>query len=404
MKKKLFSLLLLFNSAFAVETQLIDPQMQIPALFNHSWMTLSAGIENTDFTTKDFQSGFDFNQQQDTIAAMRLTAGHYFNPYWALSLGLMRGIHSNEFSKPDPAIVDGVDVSGDVGKVSETLLTFTVVPTLPLKNGVSFYGEAGVAMISRNGFTIQELPVVDNANVFTGVVGGGINIELPNNWLLNFSTLYSFPVDSQQQPAIFYTAVGLGYFLTNDQRDRKMTTDYWFPLNFIEASYTNEDTVYWDVAKYFTPPTGVPIFFDGHIKVGKGFELMYERNFFHTSKNFSLEWGASAAWWQTCDLGQNFYTISIFPEMKVWMWRSSNFDLYFTYSLAGPSYISQQYLDNQDSGSHFTFQDFLGFGAFLGKNKQANISLKIVHYSNGNLIPSNPGVNVPVMFGFGLSF
>ncbi len=378
--------------------------MKMPRFFNHSWLGLNIGVKNTDFTAADFQSGFDFSTKDDTLVAMAVNIGHYITPNWAWSLSLMRGVHSNKFSDPDPEAVAGMDISSETGSVSETLLALSILPMLHLPNDVDVYAQAGVGMISRDGFSLQGIPVVSDANIVTGVLGAGVIYGLHYDWQLVFSALYALPVDSEQQPGIFYAAIGMNYLLVEDKKTVPQKSDAIFPLNFIEISYVNDDWFYIDAAPYFTPPTGIPIFFDGSIKVAQGLELIYERNFFHTARYFSLEWGAAIAAWQTCDLQQDFYTVSIFPELKWWLWRSPRADFYFSYSLAGPSYISNRYLDDQDAGSHFTFQDFLGFGAFLGQDKQISVSLKIVHYSNGNLLPNNPGVDVPVMLGIALRF
>ena len=56
------------------------------------------------------------------------------------------------------------------------------------------------------------------------------------------------------------------------------------------------------------------------------------------------------------------------------------------------------------TGRHFTFQDFMGVGAFLGKARRVSAVLKINHYSNGNLLTDNAGIKVPLTLGLGLTF
>ena len=114
--------------------------------------------------------------------------------------------------------------------------------------------------------------------------------------------------------------------------------------------------------------------------------------------------GASLGNWTSSELRQNFTTVSIFPEIKLWLVRCPRFDLYFTYSLAGPTIISRKRIDNFDTGTYFTFEDFIGFGTFLGKAKHVDINIQLMHFSNGNLFPSNPGVDVPLMLGVGYVF
>ncbi len=369
-----------------------DPATKMPAIFDGSWIGLSAGAKKTYFTNSDLTPGYAPSSIKNTITALRVTIGHYFNPYIAMSINLMRGAHSNKFIYP------GVTTS-----VAESLFALTLRPTWPLNDTLSLFGEGGVGFISRKGYRINGVDVVSNDDILTAVFGVGFYYNLPYNMFLDLETEYTTPNKAKKQPSIFYVGLGFNYLLKATHSHLQPGKQYWFPKSTLQLNYVNQDLFYWDVARYFTPPKGLPIFFDGHIKVGKGIALTYEKTFFHTFKYFSIEWGWSTSQWQSRMSKQNFYTLSLFPEIKIWMLRSPSFDLFFTYSLAGPTYISKRFIDGSDSGSHFTFQDFLGIGAFLGQSKTVAINFKIIHYSNGNSLPSNPGVCVPVMLGIVVS-
>ena len=60
-------------------------------------------------------------------------------------------------------------------------------------------------------------------------------------------------------------------------------------------------------------------------------------------------------------------------------------------------------LDGRDTGERFTFQDFMGVGAFLGKTRRMNVELGVKHYSNGNIFTENPGIKIPLTLTLGLS-
>lgn len=370
-----------------------DPNTEMPAIFNNSWIGVSMGYKKTYFTNSDVVPGFEPESIKDGIAALRATIGHYFNPYLAMSISLLRGAHSNKFYYPN-----------ETYSVSESLFALTLRPTLPLNANLALFLEGGAGFISRKGFDKLSVQVVNDNDIFTGVLGGGIYFNLPYNIFLDLETEYSPRIQSQKQPAIFYVGFGFNYLLKDTHSHIQHDKQYWFPQHVLQLDYVNENIFYADVARYFTPPKSIPVFFDGHIKVGQGLALTYEKTVFHTYKNFSIEWGWSVSQWQSRNLHQDFYTVSIFPEIKVWIFRRPSFDFYFTYSLAGPSYISRVYIDNSDSGSNFTFQDFLGFGAFLGKSKRVALNLRIVHYSNGNSLPHNPGVCAPILVGLAVAF
>jgi hypothetical protein len=388
------SCLFIFSSASATEDL-----RQMPAAFNHSFIGLTAGLKATRFNNNHFENDIQFKSIKDRIIALRLSIGHYFTPYIGLAASLMRGAHSNKFNG---FIVNGRFYPSAYGSVSESLFGITLLPTLPLGNCVALYAETGAGFYSRHGFSFHHTPVVNDANFFDVIIGGGAIMALPYHLFLNVNAIYTPELKSKKQPSMVYVGFGFNYMLVNHHRNFSQPSTS-FPLNFFQVAFANQNWFYWDVAKYFTPPY-IPIFFDGHIKVGQGVSLMYERNFFHTEKYFSMEWGVSVGGWKTRRHHQQFFTLSIFPELKVWITRSPTFDFYFAYSLAGPSYISRRFFNGVDSGSKFTFQDFLGFGAFLGRSKRININLKIIHFSNGNTLPHNPGICIPVMLGVGISF
>jgi hypothetical protein len=43
-------------------------------------------------------------------------------------------------------------------------------------------------------------------------------------------------------------------------------------------------------------------------------------------------------------------------------------------------------------------------GVYAGRDRRYNFELRVGHYSNGNLIPRNPGIKVPLTFNVGYAF
>ena len=97
-------------------------------------------------------------------------------------------------------------------------------------------------------------------------------------------------------------------------------------------------------------------------------------------------------------------TLSAYPLLRFTILRTRPADVWAMYSLAGPTYISKTIIDGRDTGRRFTFQDFMGAGAFAGKGRRVSLSVKINHYSNGNLFAENAGVKVPITFSIGYTF
>ncbi|MFZ1327489.1 MAG: acyloxyacyl hydrolase, partial [Chitinophagaceae bacterium] len=93
--------------------------------------------------------------------------------------------------------------------------------------------------------------------------------------------------------------------------------------------------------------------------------------------------------------------LSLYPVLRFTAFRSPKTDLFFEYTVAGPTYISKTLIDNETTGKKFTFYDAMGIGMFTGKKKNLNAGLRIAHFSNGNIFSENNGVKVPLTFSLG---
>jgi hypothetical protein len=140
------------------------------------------------------------------------------------------------------------------------------------------------------------------------------------------------------------------------------------------------------------------------VEVSKGLSVNYQKNVFHGAKVFALDWGLNASFWRS-NINEEtllyFIGISVF---RINFLHIRPFDAYFYYSVAGPTYISKVFIDELNTGAHFTFQDNMGIGVFFGKNRNYNAELKIGHYSNGNIYPSNESVKVPLSINIGYAY
>jgi len=169
----------------------------------------------------------------------------------------------------------------------------------------------------------------------------------------------------------------------------------------VQVSYTSDTLGYgWNTLV----SRKIPIFWGGNVRVARGFAVHYEQNVFHTRKVFGFDVGGSAGFWRSRENADWFRTFSIYPLFRFTFLRTKPADVFFSYSLAGPTYISRSVLDGLATGNAFTFQDFMGFGVFLGPRRQFNIGVKINHFSNGNIQTENAGVKIPYTFNLGYTF
>jgi hypothetical protein len=146
------------------------------------------------------------------------------------------------------------------------------------------------------------------------------------------------------------------------------------------------------------------VFWGGNVETKRGVTIDYTRNVFHTRSRFAFDLGASGSYWTSNGDEEIFRTLSVYPLLRFFLVRTRPADMYFNYSLAGPTYISRTIIDASDTGARFTFQDFIGWGMFLGRNRRVNVEIGIKHYSNGNMFTRNASIKVPVTLSLGYTF
>jgi len=361
-----------------------DPRRQLPSFFYHSYIGLNIGYSKINYTNKQLASGYQAFKIENQSAGARIFIGHYFTPYLAAQLSLMRPFLWTYYSE-----IVGDHAPENRNSVWTSLFgLLTLKPTWRINDRWWLYGEGGLGWISRHGFTRNafdgnHFPLVESGEVFTPIWGGGLSYRVSGEWFLDASVIYTPSVHSLHQPNSFYAAFGfMHYFLPpcSCPDDSDTGPVYIFPRNVIEVGYFNRHLINWEANKYVSAPY-VPIFWDGRIKTENGVSVMYERNFFHTRRLFSLHWGASVSHWVSRELRNQYFAFSIFPAIRFWLIRGKYADFYFTYSVAGPTILTRRVIDNQSTSKHFTFQDFLGF-AKLDLEKDDTLTL----YESGEVL------------------
>jgi len=374
-----------------------DSRSQLPAALDNSYFGMGAGYTDIPYSNKDLLNGFQARSFTNPAFGLTIFIGHFFNRYVATDISLMRPV---QWSYPN-----GILTPTDKHSIWVSLFGISLRPTLPLTKRISVYGLTGLGIISRHGFNLgaANTPAVASRDIATLLTGGGVTYALTSHWHANIGVEYALAQPSQQQPAITYVYGGFYYLFQKLNLPDYYTDHYIFHKNLIQFGAFSTDLFNPDVNKYFTIGY-LPIFWTGDVKTKQGQMLLYERNIFHTHRYFSFDVGTSVSNYNSAINNTAFQTFSIFPDIRVWLIRSHLFDFYFMYSVAGPTYITQQVIDNIDTGGHFTFQDLLGFGMFLGKHKHFNVDCRIGHYSNGNTLPNNPGIQVPFTVSLGYAF
>lgn len=331
------------------------------------------------------------------LAARVFLVGHEFNKYLSVEISDLRPV----------VFVTYRDVNGDQGRhfVSMNIGGLTAKPHLPVTRKLSVYGEGGLGLVNRRGFAIDGSQVVGNSSYATVLFGGGLDYRIDDHWALLGGVTAAPGRTADAQPRTLFVSGGFEYALRRlpaAQADADSADGRIWPRNIVQIGYATNALGYG--VNNFVSKGAVPVFWSGSVQAANGESANYERHLLHTRRFFSLDWGADVASWQSRQSGERFYTASVYPVFRFTMVRTRLADFYLSYSLAGPTLITRTAIDGQDTGRHFTFQDFMGAGVFLGRSRRIAADIRIAHYSNGNLFAQNPGVTIPLGFYLGSTF
>ena len=373
-----------------------DPRAQYPALLQDSFVSLNVGGIGYNFSSAQLEPGHTASSVTTPHAAVRaILFGHEFAQHWLAQASYMRPVQYVTYN--------GADGFPSGRRVFMHFGTVTLAYRADLTRQWSVYGEGGLAIVSRHGFLLNNVPVVSDDHFSSVLVGGGIDYRV-NNWWDLVGGISEIPGRADRaDPRTLYTSAGFRYTMRALPPERVAANESGgaiFPINLVQVEYTTP--VGYGVNTFVSKK--VPVFWGGSALVDRGVALHFDRNVFHARRLFSLDLGTSVGAWRSRNLGDRFYTLSIYPLFRFTFLRTRLADVHAFYSLAGPSYISTIVIDGLDTGRHFTFQDFMGLGVFVGRERRVNLGVKINHYSNGNIFTENAGVKIPITLTLGYTF
>jgi hypothetical protein len=246
--------------------------------------------------------------------------------------------------------------------------------------------------------------LVPSAHFASPLLGAGVDYHLRRSidLVAGFTVLPGRA--SANQPAMKLATAGVRFWmrpLPPDRVEANQRGGVAFPVQVARLGYSTSVLSY-GPNRFFSHV--VPVFWSGDVETRRGFMLAYERNLFHTRTRFAFDLGASLASWKSNLDKVRFRTFSIYPLLRFVVHQSARADYYVTYSVAGPSYLSRRQIDGRDTGARFTFQDQLGAGAFIGRDRKYSVEVGIKHFSNGNMFTSNAAVKIPLTISIGRTF
>ncbi len=388
-------MMLILNAQDTVSTR--DSRTQYPHFLANSYFSVNMGYINYPFTNVHMESGYSAGKVHIPNFGVRMIIGYSFLPGLSAQISYMRPILWVEYKD--------INVNNSTRSVYMNVGGLTLKYRHALSKKLSLFGEAGLGIVTRSGFRIDDEPVVTDATYSTVQTGVGVDLHLNEKWDLGFTGVYTPGRSSVKQPPVSFISVGFRYNmrpLSQEKVIENASTGLIFPKNLLQVGYTTNAAGYG--VNNALSGDGVPIFWGGDIEIEKGVSLHYLRNVFHTKKVFALDVGGGLSWWRSSKNKDAFFTLSLMPVLRFTAVRTKPADFYLFYSVAGPTYISKVKIDDQVSGKHFTFMDYMGIGMFAGKQRKLNAEININHYSNGNIYAQNPGLKIPLTFNLGYTW
>lgn len=405
MKNKfvLFLLVLISLNFFSQEKD--KQKTKFTKFLSKSYYSLNFGGIFYPFSNDNLTDGYATESFSRNWFSGRLLLGHKLNDNFSIQFGTMRPASWFKY--------DNVNNIGYETSVWINAWSLSLKKDFNINKKTSFYAEAGVANLTRFGFSINNKVIYDDAHYASLIYGLGLQYWLSDKWRLSANGTFLPSSAKHNQPSISQISAGFEYHL--QQVDDKIAkeyaeNEYFFPNNIFQFSYgTGEIGFGFNQFFGMSLPVGnfesfgIPVFWVGEVKAQHAVSVTYQRLIYRSEKIFSLDWGLSATYFQSRGK-TDVFAFSIFPVLRFYLLRNKSFDLYSNYSIIGPAYISQADIDGIKSGPNTTFQDTMGFGLFFGKERKYNFELRIMHYSNGNIFTRNSGVAIPIQFTFGKTF
>ncbi|BAO55785.1 acyloxyacyl hydrolase [Nonlabens marinus] len=367
-----------------------------------TYVQFNLGLIYNDFNQKQLEPGFTYQDTSPNRFSGRILLGYEFSENWAIQYGVLRPAAWFQYNK-----VNGTDLNKSVWT---NLWSLTVKKDVPINDTWGVFIEAGPATVARKGFSLGNQAGLTDYRYFSLLTGAGVTYKLSDQWELLAHGVF-LPKAQENQPSIQQFSAGVQYNLneltpkvTESEADKKP----FFPSKTLQLGYGN-DFIGYAPNKIFsmnarvgeTDGLGLPVFWYGDAKASKTLLINYASTVYSSKKFFSLGYGISATAFESSIDKDWTAAFSVYPQMSFFFWRREAFDMYATYSVIGPTFITREDIDGEETGPKITYQDFIAAGAYFGKNRRWNAELKIIHYSNGNIFTHNDGVAVPVVFQVG---
>ena len=406
MKKSLFLFLILFFCFNTFSQEEKNQKTKFTKFLSESYYSINFGGVFYPFSNGNLIDGYTTETYSRNWFSGRLLLGYKLTDYLSVQFGTLRPASWFKYNN--------INNIGYESSVWINAWSLSLKKDFKLYKNTSFYAEAGIANLTRIGFSINDKIIYEDAHYASLIYGFGLQHRLTDKWRLSLNGTFLPKSTKQDQPSISQVSLGFEYHLQqidDKTADESANNKHFFPNNIFQVSY-GTGAIGFGANRFFGMSLkvgsfesfGIPIFWVGEVKAQHAFSLTYQRLLYRSEKIFSLDWGASVTAFQSESTNENVFAFSIFPVLRFYLLRNKAFDFYANYSIIGPTFLTKSNIDGLQTGPKITYQDTMGFGVFFGNKRKYNLELRIMHYSNGNIFTENDGVAIPIQFTLGKTF
>jgi hypothetical protein len=149
---------------------------------------------------------------------------------------------------------------------------------------------------------------------------------------------------------------------------------------------------------------GKPLMWDAKLKVDRAIMLSYERDLYHFGRYLELYSGISGGFLESFgEKEDSIQTFGGYLMARLYFVKVRNFQMFFMWSPAGPSFLTKREFATTEFSNLFVFQDQFGIGIRVKGKREYDFFVKLYHFSNGDIFPINGGIDIPLLIGFGVS-
>jgi hypothetical protein len=93
---------------------------------------------------------------------------------------------------------------------------------------------------------------------------------------------------------------------------------------------------------------------------------------------------------------QTLHSINLMPQYRYLIDHPNDYHQLYLVLAAGPGRITHKTLGDRRQGSHFIFNDKLGLGSYLDRQRRWSLELVWRHFSNAHSQQPNDGIDIPL--------